>query len=144
MDIPNFNEHGVLPEGIYEANMDEIREYFCCFGNINVRNNLFQACNNYLKCLLKHKTEFEFYIDGSFVTDKSEPGDLDILLFVDVEYKNQDWLTLINDYYVRTNFKGLQLLPAFKDSESGDMTLDFAMDVEDKPYIRKGLVRVKI
>lgn len=142
MSIPKFDFYGVLPFGIYEAKIDEIRECFCNYGNKKLRENLFITFEKYFDEIKKHNTEYEIYIDGSFVTNKEEPGDIDILLFFNVEYNNKEWLTLINDDYIKAKYKGVQVLAAFLDSDSKTITLDFAHDCEHIPGIRKGLVRV--
>ena len=43
MTIPDFNSYGLLPSGIHKATLDEIRERFCSFGDIQTRNNLFKS-----------------------------------------------------------------------------------------------------
>lgn len=144
MAIPNFDTNGVLPYGIYSAKLDDIRERFCSYGNIELREKLFKTFEKYLKEILKHKVELEVYVDGSFVTDKSEPGDIDILLFYDVEYYTSNWGTLLNDDYIKIHYKGVQVLSASLYSDSKDMTLDFAHDCEERPDVRKGLVRVEL
>ncbi len=142
MSIPDFNENGVLPEGIYKATIKEIKEVFCSFGDTTKRNKLFNSFLRYLTEVKKHNIDYEIYIDGSFVTDKESPGDIDILLFFDFEYQNEKWLDLISDMKVRIKFQGIQVLSAFTHSFSRDNTLDFAHDVKDKPNIRKGLIEV--
>jgi len=142
MSIPQFDSNGVLPLGIYETKIDEIKEYFCSFGNKELRQNLFNTFEKYLNELKKHNTEYEIYVDGSFVTNKHEPGDIDILLFFNVEYNNKEWLTLINEDYINIKYKGVQVLTAFLNSDSKDLTLDFAHDCENISGVRKGLVRV--
>lgn len=144
MAIPNFDNNGVLPYGIYAASIDDIGEYFCSYGNIKIRETLFESFNKYLNDVMKHNVQVEIYIDGSFVTNKEEPGDIDVLIMYDVEYYNDDWKKLIYNEYVKIHYKGVHVLPASLYSDSKEMTLDFAHDCENMPNVRKGLVRVEL
>ena len=142
MDMPEFNEEGLLPLGVYEADIDTIRNRFCTFGNLKKRNKLFETFLKYLQLIKKHETTYEVYIDGSFVTSKDEPDDIDILLFYDFEYFNQDWLCLIHDDYIRIKFKGLQVLTAFLESDSSELTLEFSQLTSYVSNNGKGVVKV--
>lgn len=82
MGIPNFDDNGVLPMGIYDASIDEAKEYFCSYGNKKHRMALFSVLEKYICKVKEHNTKIELILDGSFVTSKNEPSDLDILLFM--------------------------------------------------------------
>jgi len=75
--IPKLVDNGgiwkVLPKGIHNATMDEIREVFAYN---NIRQRLFKGfC---LGCeLLALAGCSVVYLDGSFVTEKTNPGDFD-------------------------------------------------------------------
>lgn len=142
MGIPDFTSEGLLPISIHNATLADIKEKFCSFGDADKRNKLYNIFIKYLKCLKKHKVKFELYLDGSFVTSKPEPGDIDVLVFYDFEYNNLEWQELIDDRIVRYKFPGLQVLTAFLECESKDYTLDFAHNVKNKPGLRKGLIKV--
>ena len=142
MPIPNFNSKGLLPEGIHEATLNEVEERFCTFSNQDRRSSLFKVFKQYLANISKHNVKYEIYIDGSFVTTKEYPGDIDIVLLMDYEYKNSEWNTLINEDYIKIKFEGLQVLPGFLDSFNAEYTLDFVQEVDDNPNIKKGIVRL--
>jgi hypothetical protein len=72
--IPDFNEDGVLPQGIYEAELVEIEHRYAY--NIK-RKMLFE----YLKKLINDLRTIGcavIYLDGSYITSKALPGDIDI------------------------------------------------------------------
>lgn len=142
MTIPDFNSYGLLPSGIHKATLDEIRERFCSFGDIQTRNNLFKSLLKYINTLKKHNVKFYLCIDGSYVTQKESPGDLDVLVLYDFEYNNKDWSELVSDKSASFRFKGLQILSAFIDSFGEENLLDFAQDVKDNMNLRKGIIRV--
>lgn len=147
MSIPDFNSYGVLPIGIHEATLDEIEEKLCNIGNITIRKNLFNEFRKYTDEIKKHNVKYNLYVDGSFVTNKNEPGDIDVILAYDFEYYNKEWSDLIEDRTVKIKFNGLQILSAFLDSCTEDETIDFAMGkfhyYGDKP-IEKGIIKVII
>lgn len=142
MCLPEFTPDGILPRGIHKANLDQIRERFCSYGDIERRESLFKSLLNYIQDVQKHKVQFYICIDGSYVTKKDSPGDLDVLILYDFEYYNKNWGELISDKTAPLKYKGLQILSEFIDSYGEDDLLDFAQDVKDTPNLRKGIVKV--
>lgn len=81
-----FDEYGNLfPYQIIETDTQTFREMFVInFVESNSRFQLFQKFNLYIE-ELKHLLYDSFYlwIDGSFITLKAHPKDIDILIFVE-------------------------------------------------------------
>lgn len=74
MPIPPFTLKGELPPGIHIADIDEIE---ACFGlKTERRRKLMAGLKEALK-LLKQGKVSKVYIDGSFVSSKEEPNDVD-------------------------------------------------------------------
>lgn len=71
--IPGFNKDGLLPKGIHEASWIEFYERF--EGNIKRKRLL--AKIKEVAIILKSVGCINFYIDGSFVTNRQRPGDFD-------------------------------------------------------------------
>lgn len=142
MAIPKFNSKGFLPKGIHDATLSEIKEQFCSFGDIEKRTKLLKSLSRYIEAVKEHNVIFYICIDGSYVTEKECPGDLDVLIVYDIEYYNKKWSELISDKTAPFIFKGLQILPAVLESFGEDELLDFAQCVKDKPNLRKGIVKV--
>jgi len=81
--IPKCNNDGYLPKGIYKATLKQIEKRF---GRSNKRRKkLFQNLRALVNLSRKHKKGIErFLLNGSFVTSKKLPDDLDcILIFND-------------------------------------------------------------
>ena len=72
--IPKFTAGGVLPEGIHSATLEEIRE---CFGGNERRDTLLAGLTVALR-LLRAVGCRRVYINGSFVTSKERPNDIDV------------------------------------------------------------------
>jgi hypothetical protein len=71
--IPDFNYRGELPPGIYIATLKEIEDKFVFNRS---RKELFEGLKLALKNLSKAGVP-KVYIDGSFVTKKPIPNDID-------------------------------------------------------------------
>ena len=72
--IPQFNAHGLLPEWIYSATLEEVLERFR--GN-EKRDQLLTGLVEALR-LLRAAGCRRVYINGSFVTAKERPNDIDV------------------------------------------------------------------
>ena len=74
-----FNEHNCLPPGYHEMTWGEVKEKF----NFSKRRKELIAKVEPLLSILKDAGCTCLYIDGSFVTNKIAPGDIDILYNAD-------------------------------------------------------------
>ena len=74
--IPDFDELGNLTPGIHVATWDEIVQRF---GWTSRRRELLAGLNVALE-LLREAGCRRVLVNGSFVTDKDEPGDIDVAL----------------------------------------------------------------
>ena len=74
MSIPLFNENGELPDGEYVVSLDEIETKFGCSNEQRRRlmQGLRAATANFRKANVR-----KLWIDGSFITDKENPNDID-------------------------------------------------------------------
>jgi hypothetical protein len=78
MAIPDLTTAGLLPRGVHQATLEEVR---LSFGSRTPRRVvLFNKLVGFIE-LAKTFTLFKaIHIDGSFVTDKDDPGDIDAVL----------------------------------------------------------------
>jgi hypothetical protein len=72
--LASFTASGILPEGIHEASWTELVERF---GTNLYRKRLLEGLLAGLKALHQAGCE-RAYVDGSFVTAKTDPGDFDV------------------------------------------------------------------
>ena len=77
--IPEFDSRGLLPKGIYRANWQEIVKRF---GGNRQRSQLLRGLKEALD-LLRDAGCRRVYLDGSFVTEKQSPNDVDVCWDVD-------------------------------------------------------------
>ncbi|MGC4039517.1 MAG: hypothetical protein QM710_01620 [Flavobacterium sp.] len=80
--IPTFTNKGFLPPGIHWSTIDEIKKILC-FSDKRIK--LLQGFELAISSLKKAGCE-TVYIDGSFASEKTEPGDIDVCW----ELKNVD------------------------------------------------------
>jgi hypothetical protein len=106
LSIPDFVAGGILPAGIHDCDLSEIEATFVYNSQ---RKTIWDGATSYLSNFGNVPEVNVVYFDGSFVTDKVLPNDVDIVLeFADaaalrkVAVAN---LVLFNRHDVKTNFK---------------------------------------
>ncbi len=84
--IPPFNQDGCLPEGIYNCTMDEAVERFGGFQTSDRRPQLWTKLTEFIGEAKAGAFVEAVLIDGSFVTSKPDPNDIDIVLVMAANY----------------------------------------------------------
>lgn len=86
MPIPAFRDDGYLPEGLHEASEEEVINRF---GQSTPRRRyLVERLRRWLE-LARAVGARRFFINGSFVTDKSEPSDVDAVVWLPDDWRAQ-------------------------------------------------------
>jgi hypothetical protein len=80
MPIPEFTEQGVLPEGFHDTNLEQIEDRLGRFNGSDLRVELFRRFRLFMQEVRFWGNVEEIMIDGSFVTNKQRPSDVDIIL----------------------------------------------------------------
>lgn len=80
MAIPLLEPSGLLPKGIYKCSLDEVRIRFGSFQGTDARPRLMQALDAFMQELRSAAIIRAIIVDGSFVTSKEAPNDIDLLL----------------------------------------------------------------
>jgi hypothetical protein len=80
MALSEFNRHGDLPEGIHPATLSEVLQRFGA-GSAARRAATGALQRIYDLAIATGKLE-RFVVFGSYVTDKMEPGDVDVVLMM--------------------------------------------------------------
>lgn len=74
MSIPTLTTGGELPPGIHMATLEEVD---AIFGTANERRQMLMKGLKKALALLEKGNVSKVFIDGSFVSDKDEPNDID-------------------------------------------------------------------
>lgn len=148
MPIPDLNEDGLLPAGVHDCTLDEISARFGRFQVTDRRIQLFEK----LRLLMEEEKQAglatEMIVDGSFVTDKPEPGDIDLVIVLPRDYdfsieRPPFKYNAISKRYVRRKY-GFDVVFAPQHSPLHEKSVDFFQQVRDELGKRKGVLRIKL
>lgn len=147
-----------LPIGIHDCSLEEISEVF---GEGDHRADMARKFSDFVSKLQGYELAGWIMVDGSFVTSKELPTDIDVLVVVDrknsVCYRNPaHWvyvLGLLNEEYARDNF-GLHVWVGYADASTGTgfvnltdwghETFDTLTTVKHTIDERKGILRITL
>jgi hypothetical protein len=146
--IPPLDEEGFLPPGLHEGTMDEVEERFARFQRTDQRIRLFEKLARYVREVRSTGMAVELVIDGSFVTAKDEPEDIDLVLVLKPDH---NWAAelrpfeynVVSKERVRKNYR-FDLAVVGQDSADYRRSVDFYQQVRYRPGFRKGIVRVHL
>jgi len=89
MPLPEFDHRGDLPEGVHQATLDEV---LAPFGEQTPQRQLVTAKFKRIYELAQRTGKLErFVIYGSYVTAKSAPNDVDIVLIMRDDFDPRDY-----------------------------------------------------
>lgn len=143
MPIPPLQHDGFLPPGLHLADMDEIEDRFG--KNTSRRKDLFMRLRLFVE-LARHCDALRRFVNGSFVTAKAEPEDVDVVIWVSgkyyklIEQEDKEAIRL-EEMFVKREPKE----PFLVDTEQEwNGWMEFFSRVRGHLSKRKGLVEVKL
>jgi hypothetical protein len=144
MPIPALNGDGCLPEGIHDATIEEIAQFFGRPDGSRAR--LVEKLRAYHRELLDWGHAHEVLVDGSFVTDKAEPGDIDLIVILEPEFDigaapTPAEYNLFNHARAR-RFFGFDVFYMPADSQARQLWIE--VYGRDKRGVPKGFVRLTL
>lgn len=155
-----FDENGHLsPYEVHTTTLEEMREIFVdAFPDSETRKRLF---DNYLDWIFDFKRDvfpyFTQWVNGSFVTQKLNPKDIDFVTFLDWEVYEikEKWKELDRFWSFSNEEKGLDayFLPEYPKSHAAfkrtnQLKLDWenryilGRKIEANPHIPKGFIQI--
>lgn len=148
MPIPECNENGVLPLGIYDCTLNEIGGRFGKFQNTDHRYQLFQKLLKFLEEVRSTHLINEVIIDGSFVSDKSIPNDIDLILVLPSDFDSRAAMrpfdyNFLSKRHARKQF-GFDVLVAQKGSQAYQENVLYFQKVRNRPELQKGVLRIHL
>ena len=78
--IPELTQQGVLPAGIHRGTLDEIELRWGTFQRSDRRPQLLIILREFVQEVKRCRWIQRLLLTGSFVTEKNEPNDIDVLL----------------------------------------------------------------
>ena len=148
MPIPLLNADGVLPAGLHEATLGEVRERFGVFRETDRRVQLYGRLEQLVATLQRSQLFIAVIVDGSFVTAKPQPEDIDLIV---VLHRSHDWTADLSasDYALfsrpalRRQFQ-FDVLFAAEGGVDYERYVEFFGRLRDAASARKGMVRIKL
>jgi hypothetical protein len=141
--IPKFRTDGYLPEGLYFASETEV---LFRFGSSNRRRRLLALRLRRWIELARLVGAIRLLIDGSFVTAKPEPHDIDSVIFLPSDFKNQVAqgieAAIVLENMILTR-RPEEIFAAEDDIDWNDW-IEFFSRTREADGRRKGLVEVKL
>lgn len=77
--IPDFGDN-VLPDGVHLCTLEEVAARFGRFQRSDRRQTLLEKLRRYVDDVRRAGTASALIVDGSFITAKHEPSDIDLIL----------------------------------------------------------------
>jgi hypothetical protein len=77
MPVPALTIHGLMPAGIYTCTLGDACAALCWNAR---RRQIWDGLARFLAKMAQRGLTSPIYLDGSFVTDKERPGDVDLVL----------------------------------------------------------------
>ena len=141
--LPQFDESGLLPPGIYNCDLEEIKQRLTYNQR---RQQLFDGLQRYIDIWVGSQFLSEVYVDGSFVTAKDEPGDIDLLLVPTQEalaLQGTELDEMLRTYCIDRDFTkqeyGCEAFPALPEANLVEWLDFFGHDKINRP---RGIIKV--
>jgi len=151
--IPEMND-GVLPVGIHTCTFEEIENNFGRFDRTDKRPRLTESLRRYVTDARNSGIASAVIVDGSYITQKPEPSDIDLILALRADFDLAQELRPF-EYNIQSKrmvkrLYGFDVLPALDGSVAYDRYVsDFSRvrldDAEQTTNQRhKGLLRIEL
>ena len=143
--IPTLNDDGLLPPGLFPCSFEELRSRFGVFRRSDQRVRLATELQKYLQELRETGFVTRILIDGSFVTSKDEPNDIDLIIVLQAHHdfsstlKPHHYNTLSKRRVLKTH--GFDILLAPEGSATLNEYIDFFQKTREGRS--KGLLEVR-
>jgi hypothetical protein len=148
MPIPALNAEGFLPSDIFDCTIAEMKTRFGAFQDSDQRPRLFERLEA-LMLATRSSGLFEMLlVDGSFVTAKSAPNDIDLIAVLRRGHNFERDLpiseyALVSRTLLRRRY-GFDVVIAEQDSSLYKTYVEFFSRVREAPGARKGLLRLRL
>ncbi len=153
MAIPDVNEHGFLPADIHDCTLEELEQRFARDRWVDnklrpCRNRLFARLRDYLAELRRVGLPAAVLVDGSFTTDRPEPGDIDLAVVLPRDHDFAGNLppreyNMLSKRRVRQQGYPFDLFVVAEGSTQYQEVVQLFHRVKDRPGLAKGFLRVR-
>jgi hypothetical protein len=146
--IPPFNEHGVLPAGIHDCTLEEAKVRLGAFEGSDRRPQLWEKFMEFIHEAKASSLVEAILVNGSFVSSKPDPNDIDLVLVVVASHDFGRDLppaqySLLSQQRVRSRF-GFDIVVVKNGSENLRQAIGFFQQVRQQPGVKKGILKITI
>lgn len=148
MAIPALDTNGLLPVGVFDCTLSEVRARFGTFQQSDRRPRLFAQLEELVRAI-QSSGLFDFLIlDGSFITARPAPRDIDLIAALKPGHDFERDLpiseyALVSRSLLRRRF-GFDVMVAERESPLYKTYVEFFSRVREFPELRKGLLRLML
>ena len=148
MPIPALNNDGFLPSGVFDCTLPELRERFGKFQGSDHRSRLFARLEELFQAMQRSGLFEALLVDGSFVTSKPAPNDVDLIAVLRLGHNFERDLpmseyALVSRAILRRRY-GFDVVITEKDSQLCKTYIEFFSRVRDNPDVSKGMLRLSL
>lgn len=148
MPIPAPNADGFLPTGVFDCSLAEVRARFGSFQGNDSRPRLFARLEELIAAMQRSGLFEEVLLDGSFVSTKPAPNDIDLVAVLRPGHDFERDLpmseyALVSRTMLRRRF-AFDIIVAERDSQLYKTYVEFFSRVRENPEARKGLLRLML
>ncbi len=148
MPIPASNPDGLLPIGIHDCTLDELKARFGAFQSNDQRPRLFARLQGFLAEVRAAGFVRSVLVDGSFVTSKPAPNEIDLILVVASDHDvSADLLpsryNVLSKNRVRKRL-GFDIVAVREGTSESEDAVAFFQQVRYQPSLRKGILKLTI
>jgi hypothetical protein len=148
MPIPTLSADGFLPAGIFDCALPELKARFGVFQGTDQRLRLFARLEALLLAMGSSRLFEMVLVDGSFVTAKPAPNDIDLIAVLHPGHDFERDLpmseyALMSRTLLRRRF-GFDVVIAEQGSSLYKTYVEFFGRVREAPEARKGLLRLRV
>ena len=140
MPIAELRADGYLPEGLYFATETEVE---ALFGTENVRRRTLMRQLSYFLQLARAAGALRFFVNGSFVTAKPEPGDVDAVCLVPAGWSAETSIAAQELYAVALARLPKELFLAYSENR-WHQWVEFFSRTREPDGRRKGIVEIQL
>ena len=148
MPIPALTADGFLPTGLFDCSLAEVRARFGSFQGIDTRQRHFARLEDLVATMQRSGLFEALLLDGSFVTAKPSPNDIDLVAVLRPGHDFERDLpmseyALVSRPMLRRRFR-FDIIVAERDSQLYKTYVEFFSRVRENPEARKGLLRLTL
>jgi hypothetical protein len=148
MPIPPLDANGLLPIGVHTCILPEVRERFGTFQSSDQRVRLFQRLTAFVAEAKASGIVQALIVDGSFVTAKAIPNDIDLGVVLAAGHDFRADLAVVpynvvNRGRVRRVY-GFDVIAVEEAAADFDALVRFFQRVRLQPGLSKGILRIDL